>query len=106
MSMKTIMPVHPAPVSASAAPCSVNALLSAAFLGACATFRPGTPVVIMMAVLVIGGFFRSLEFTCINTIAYAEVDQRAHEPRHLAGQRSASSSRCRSASRSARWWSS
>jgi hypothetical protein len=30
----------------------------------------------MMAVLVIGGFFRSLEFTCINTIAYAEIDQR------------------------------
>ena len=54
----------------------VNAVLSAAFLGACAAFRPGTRVVIMMAVLVIGGFFRSLEFTCINTIAYAEVDQR------------------------------
>jgi len=53
----------------------VNAVLSAAFLGACAAFRPGTPVVIMMAVLVIGGFFRSLEFTCINTIAYAEIDK-------------------------------
>jgi hypothetical protein len=30
----------------------------------------------MMAVLVIGGFFRSLEFTSINTIAYAEIDKR------------------------------
>jgi hypothetical protein len=28
----------------------------------------------MVAVLVIGGFFRSLQFTSINTIAYAEVD--------------------------------
>ncbi len=55
---------------------TVNAVLSAAFLAACAAFTPGTPVVVMMAVLVIGGFFRSLEFTCINTIAYAELDQR------------------------------
>src|SRR5215471_16193885 len=54
----------------------VNAVLSAAFLAACATFRPGMPVVVMMAVLVIGGFFRSLEFTSINTIAYAEIDKR------------------------------
>ena len=54
----------------------VNAVLSAAFLAACATFRPGIPVVVMMAVLVIGGFFRSLEFTSINTIAYAEIDKR------------------------------
>src|SRR5207237_173390 len=55
---------------------TVNAVLSAAFLAACAAFTPGTPVVVMMAVLVIGGFFRSLEFTCINTIAFAEIDQR------------------------------
>jgi EmrB/QacA subfamily drug resistance transporter len=54
---------------------TVNAVLSAAFLAACAGFVPGIPVVVMMAVLVIGGFFRSLEFTCINTIAYAEIDQ-------------------------------
>jgi EmrB/QacA subfamily drug resistance transporter len=53
----------------------VNAILSAAFLAACAAFQPGTPVVVMMAVLVAGGFFRSLEFTCINTIAYAEIER-------------------------------
>ena len=51
--------------------------ISAVFLAACAAFTPGTPVVIIMAVLVIGGFFRSLEFTCINTIAYADIDRRA-----------------------------
>jgi hypothetical protein len=28
----------------------------------------------MVALLLIGGFFRSLQFTSINTIAYAEVD--------------------------------
>jgi len=54
----------------------VNSLISAAFVGACALFRPSTPVVVIMAILVIGGFFRSLQFTSINTIAYAEIDRR------------------------------
>ena len=53
-----------------------NALISSAFLTASAAFQPGMPVVVIMAVLVVGGFFRSLEFTCINTIAYADVDRR------------------------------
>jgi EmrB/QacA subfamily drug resistance transporter len=53
-----------------------NAIISSAFLAACAAFTPTTPVVVIMAVLVIGGFFRSLEFTCINTISYADVDHR------------------------------
>jgi EmrB/QacA subfamily drug resistance transporter len=53
-----------------------NALVSAAFLAACGAFTPTTPVVLMIAVLLIGGFFRSLQFTSINTIAYAEVDHR------------------------------
>ncbi len=53
-------------------------------------------------ILLIGGFFRSLQFTAINTIAYADIDPRAHEPRHRAGQRSASNCRSRPASRSAR----
>jgi EmrB/QacA subfamily drug resistance transporter len=52
----------------------VNALISAAFLGVCATFTQTTPVAAMFALLLAGGFFRSLEFTCINTIAYAEIE--------------------------------
>ena len=28
----------------------------------------------MLALLFVGGFFRSLQFTCINTLAYAEVE--------------------------------
>lgn len=28
----------------------------------------------MPALLLVGGFFRSLQFTCINTLAYAEVE--------------------------------
>jgi MFS family permease len=50
-----------------------NALLSALFIAACAGFSPGVPFAVMIAVLLVGGFFRSLQFTSINTIAYAEV---------------------------------
>jgi EmrB/QacA subfamily drug resistance transporter len=52
----------------------VNALISSAFTAACATFTPATPFAVMVAVLLIGGFFRSLQFTATNTIAYADVD--------------------------------
>jgi EmrB/QacA subfamily drug resistance transporter len=51
-----------------------NALISSAFLAACATFVPGMPFAIMIAILLAGGFFRSLQFTSINTIAYAEIE--------------------------------
>jgi len=53
---------------------TVNALVSAFFLGACALFTPATPLLLIMIILVVGGFFRSLEFTAINTVAYAEVE--------------------------------
>jgi len=51
-----------------------NSLISAVFIAACASFVPGMPFAAMIAVLLSGGFFRSLQFTSINTIAYAEVD--------------------------------
>ncbi len=51
-----------------------NSLLSAAFLAACASFVPGMPFAAMIAVLLTGGFFRSLQFTAINTLAYAEIE--------------------------------
>jgi EmrB/QacA subfamily drug resistance transporter len=53
---------------------TINSLISAAFLAVCAAFTPGTPIAAMVLLLFVGGFFRSLQFTCINTIAYAEVD--------------------------------
>jgi hypothetical protein len=52
----------------------INALVSAAFLAACAAFTQTTPVAAMLVLLLVGGFFRSLQFTSINTIAYAEVE--------------------------------
>jgi EmrB/QacA subfamily drug resistance transporter len=51
-----------------------NALISAVFVAVCALFTPATPLLLIMVILVVGGFFRSLEFTAINTVAYAEVD--------------------------------
>jgi len=51
-----------------------NSLVSAVFVGACASFVSGMPFAAMIAILLVGGFFRSLEFTSVNTIAYAEVE--------------------------------
>lgn len=51
-----------------------NSLISAGFLAACASFIPGMPFAAMVAILLVGGFFRSLQFTAINTLAYAEIE--------------------------------
>jgi EmrB/QacA subfamily drug resistance transporter len=53
---------------------TVNAVVSSIFLGACALFTITTPLLLIVMILVVGGFFRSLEFTAINTVAYAEVE--------------------------------
>jgi MFS family permease len=53
---------------------TVNAIISAIFLGACALFTVTTPLSLIFIILVVGGFFRSLEFTAINTVAYAEIE--------------------------------
>jgi len=53
---------------------TANAVISAFFLGACALFTVTTPLLLIMIILVVGGFFRSLEFTAINTVAYAEIE--------------------------------
>jgi EmrB/QacA subfamily drug resistance transporter len=53
---------------------TINAIISSFFLGACALFTVTTPLLLIMIILVVGGFFRSLQFTAINTVAYAEVE--------------------------------
>jgi EmrB/QacA subfamily drug resistance transporter len=53
---------------------TINAVISSAFLAACALFTAATPLLLIMIILVVGGFFRSLQFTAINTVAYAEVE--------------------------------
>lgn len=52
---------------------TINAILTGASLAACASFTPEMPGVIMLGILLIGGFFRSLQFTAVNTLAYADI---------------------------------
>jgi EmrB/QacA subfamily drug resistance transporter len=51
-----------------------NGLIASATMAAAAAFTTATPVYAMIAVLLTGGFFRSLQFTAVNVIAYAEVE--------------------------------
>jgi EmrB/QacA subfamily drug resistance transporter len=53
-----------------------NSVISGGFLAACASFVPGMPYLAMVAILLTGGFFRSLQFTSVNTLAYAEIEPR------------------------------
>ena len=73
MGMKTVIPIILRRVGFRRA-LTVNAVISAALVAACATFTPGVSFAWIVGVLIVGGFFRSLEFTSINTIAYADVD--------------------------------
>ena len=50
-----------------------NALLSGAILMGYAAFRPETAPWVILGALLAGGFFRSLQFTGLNSLAYAEV---------------------------------
>ena len=50
-----------------------NALFSGVMMALCAAFRPTWPTAVIFAVLLIGGFFRSLQFTAYNTLAYADI---------------------------------
>ena len=52
-----------------------NALISAAFLASYGLIGAQTPHALIFVGLLIGGFFRSLEFTSLNAIGYADVDQ-------------------------------
>ncbi len=51
----------------------INGIISACFIGAYGFFSPATPHALIIAILLTGGFFRSLEFTSINVLAYADV---------------------------------
>ncbi len=52
----------------------VNALISGAFMASYALFTPSTPHWLILLALLAGGFFRSLEFTALNAISYADID--------------------------------
>ena len=50
-----------------------NGVASALLLGAMGLFRPGWPAAALYAVLLAGGFARSLQFTAYNAVAYADI---------------------------------
>jgi len=50
-----------------------NGLISGLILISYVTFRPGIPKSLMIGTLLAGGFFRSLQFTSLNTVAYADI---------------------------------
>jgi EmrB/QacA subfamily drug resistance transporter len=51
----------------------VNALISGIFLASYGFFTQTTPGWLILAALLLGGFFRSLEFTALNAIGYADI---------------------------------
>jgi len=51
----------------------INTVIATIFVAACGFFTPGTPYFLIIAVLFIGGFFRSLQFTSLNSLAYADL---------------------------------
>ncbi len=50
-------------------------LISTLLLGSSAAFRPSWPLAAIYAVLMVGGFFQSLQFMVYNTIAYADIQR-------------------------------
>jgi Major Facilitator Superfamily. len=50
-----------------------NAALVAVSLASYGLFRPSWPYALIIACLILGGLLRSLNFTCINAIGYADV---------------------------------
>ena len=53
-----------------------NAAISAVSIMLCALFSATTAYAFMLSVLLIGGFFRSLQYTSLNTVAYADIASR------------------------------
>lgn len=54
-----------------------NALICAAMIALYALFTPETPHLIIALVLLAAGFFRSLQFTCLNASAFADIDEKS-----------------------------
>ena len=51
----------------------INGALNVFSLLACAFFTPQTPVWLIVVILYLGGVFRSIQFTGISTLAFADV---------------------------------
>lgn len=54
----------------------VNGVLAAASLAACALIGPDTPLAVVVAILLVSGMTRSMQFTSLGTLAFADVPDR------------------------------
>jgi EmrB/QacA subfamily drug resistance transporter len=54
----------------------INGVLSCIMFAAKASFTATMPVLMMFGILLISGFLRSLQFSALNTLAYADIDTR------------------------------
>ncbi len=57
-----------------------NGLLASLSLLACALLTRDTPVTVIVLVLFVGGLSRSMQFTAINTVAFADIDEARMAP--------------------------
>jgi amino acid transporter len=54
----------------------VNGLIASFFIATPAFFTTATPYAVIAGVLLIGGFFRALQFSSVNSLAFADLDSR------------------------------
>lgn len=52
-----------------------NTLVSSVALAACGWLSPALPYTLVFGFLIVTGFLRSLQFTCINAMAFADIDE-------------------------------
>jgi EmrB/QacA subfamily drug resistance transporter len=52
-----------------------NQIITGVILMGYALFQRTTPHILIIATLLLGGFFRSLQFTALNTLAFADIEQ-------------------------------
>jgi EmrB/QacA subfamily drug resistance transporter len=51
----------------------VNGTITAASMALCATLSPATPTILILVILFFHGACRSMQFTCMTTLAYTEI---------------------------------
>jgi EmrB/QacA subfamily drug resistance transporter len=51
----------------------VNGVATVISMALCATLGPATPPIVIVLILFVHGAFRSMEFTCMTTLAYTEI---------------------------------
>jgi EmrB/QacA subfamily drug resistance transporter len=51
----------------------VNGTITSLSMALCALLSPATPIALVLSILYLHGAFRSMEFTCLGTLAYVEI---------------------------------